>query len=111
MEIVRANARAALTKHDTQRESFLAYCRNNWKRYAAHTSRRVGMREPFAAALDSATRDLIALAESAPDTEAAAEILRGEPAPNWDDTVEGAMDSVITHEAYQEPELPPEPIL
>jgi hypothetical protein len=109
MEIVRANARAALIKHDTQRESFLAYCRNNWKRYAAGTSRRVGMREPFAAALDSATRELLALAEAAPDEQSAREMLRGDPTPDWDDTVEGAMDSVITHEAYQAPALPPDP--
>ncbi|HVZ02272.1 MAG TPA: hypothetical protein VHA35_22390 [Dongiaceae bacterium] len=110
MAIVRANARSALTKQHSQRESFLAYCRNNWKRYAAGTSRRVGERDPFAAALDRATRDLIALVESMPDKDAAAEILRGEEPPNWEDSVEGAMDSVITHEAYQEPEIAPEPV-
>lgn len=112
MEIVRAHARTALTKDSTQRESFLRYCRNNWKRYAAGMSRRTSEGDRFAAVLDSATRDLVALAEAAPDPAAAAEILRGEPPPNWEDTIEGAMDSVITYEAYQEPEYvaePPEP--
>jgi hypothetical protein len=110
MEIVRAHARTALTKDSTQRESFLRYCRNNWKRYAAGMSRRTSEGDRFAAVLDSATRDLLALAEAAPDAQAAAEILRGEPPPNWEDTIEGAMDSVIMYEAYQESEYVSEPI-
>ncbi len=109
MAIARAHARDALTKHDTQRESYLAYCRNNWKRYATGISRSKSECERFAAALDRATRDLIALAEAAPDEEAAAAILHAEPSP-WQETVEGAMDSVITHEAHQEPSFEPEPI-
>jgi hypothetical protein len=110
MAIVRAHARDALSKHDTQRASFLAYCRNNWKRYAAGLSRSAGECERFAAHMDSATRDLIALAEAAPSKDAVAQILYGEQPPAWADSIEGAMDSVIMNEAYQEPELPPEPV-
>jgi len=50
------------------------------------------------------------LAEAAPDAEAAAEILRGEPPPAWADSIEAPMDSVITHEAYLAPEIIPEAI-
>jgi len=110
MEIVRAHARTALTKDSTQRESFLRYCRNNWKRYAAGMSRRSSEGDRFAAVLDRATRDLLTLAEAAPDAQAAADILRGEPPPNWEDTIEGAMDSVIMYEAYQESEYVAAPI-
>jgi hypothetical protein len=105
MAIVRAHARDALNKHDTQRASFLAYCRNNWKRYAAGLSRSTGECERFAATMDSATRDLIMMAEAAPNREAVAQILYGEQPPAWEDTIEGAMDSVLMHEAYQEPEI------
>jgi len=110
MAIVRAHARDALSKHDTQRASFLAYCRNNWKRYAAGLSRSAGECERFATTLDRATRDLIDLAEAAPNRDAVAQILYGEQSPAWEDSIEGAMDSVIMHEAYQEPEIVPETI-
>ena len=110
MAIARAHARDALNKHDSQRESFLAYCRNNWKRYAAGISRSKRECDRFAAALDSATRELIALAEAAPDANTAAEILRSEQPPDWADTIEGAMDSVIMHEAHQAPEIVPEAV-
>jgi hypothetical protein len=108
MAIVRAHAREALTRHHAQRESFLAYCRNNWKRYAAGVSRRKIEGDRFAAMIDAATRELLALAEAAPNAEAAAEILRGEQPPAWGDSIEGAMDSVIMYEAHQEPEIVPE---
>jgi hypothetical protein len=108
MAIARAHARDALTKHDTQRESYFAYCRNNWKRYAASFTRSKAEGERFAATLDRATRDLVALAEAAPNPEAAAEILRSEQPPAWEDSIEGAMDSVITYEAHQQAEETPE---
>jgi hypothetical protein len=109
LAIARVHARDAMAKHDTQRESYLAYCRANWKRYAAGFTKSKGECERFAAQLDLATRDLIGLAEEAPDAETAAEILRGEQPPDWADTIEGAMDSVITYEAHQEPVFDPEP--
>jgi hypothetical protein len=110
MAIVRAHARDALGKHDTQRESFLAYCRNNWKRYAAGFSRSSAEGDRFAATLERATRDLIALAEAAPNKAEVMQILYGEQPPAWADSIEGAMDSVITYEAHQEPEIAPEPV-
>jgi hypothetical protein len=110
MAIARANARDALNKDNRQRESYLGYCHNNWKRYAAGFSKRKGECDRFAATLDRATRDLVALADAAPNAEAAAEILRGEQPPDWADTIEGAMDSVITHEAHQETEFVPQAI-
>jgi len=110
MAIVRAHARDAMNKHDTQRESFLAYCRNNWKRYAAGFTRSTGECDRFATTLDLATRDLIALADAAPNKDAVMQILYGEPSPAWEDSIEGAMDSVVMHEAYLEPEYVSEPI-
>src|SRR3954464_11141602 len=55
----REHARAALAKPETQRESYLAFCRLNFKRYAAGISRSPAEAERFASALDRATRDLM----------------------------------------------------
>jgi hypothetical protein len=110
MAIVRAHARDAMSKHDTQRESFLAYCRNNWKRYAAGFTKNPGECDRFAATLERATRDLIVLADAAPNKDAVVQILYGEQPPAWADRIEGAMDSVVMYEAHQQPELTPEPI-
>jgi hypothetical protein len=104
MAIVQAHARTALAKETTQRASFLGYCRSNWKRYAAGLSKRPTECERFAAILDRATRDLIALAETDPDVIAAVTDLQA-PWRDTPDAVEGAMDSVITHEAHQVPEI------
>jgi hypothetical protein len=104
MAIVQAHARTALAKEATQRASFLGYCRSNWKRYAAGLSKRPSECERFAATLDRATRDLIALAETDPHAIAAVADLQA-PWRDTPDAVEGAMDSVITFEAHQEPEI------
>jgi hypothetical protein len=109
MAIVQAHARTALAKETTQRASFLGYCRSNWKRYAAGLSKRPAECERFAAILDRATRDLIALAETDPDVIAAVTNLHA-PWRDTPDAVEGAMDSVITHEAHQEPEIVAAPV-
>lgn len=109
MGFAREHARAALAKPETQRESYLAFCRLNWKRYAAGISRSAAESERFASALDRATRDLMEVMQHA---------ATGEPTENrspWyplrDDAVEGALDSVTVHEAAIEPELHPEPVL
>src|SRR4051794_41668891 len=57
----REHARSALAKPETQRESYLAFCRLNWKRYASGITKSNAERERFAAALDGATRDLMTL--------------------------------------------------
>ncbi len=100
----REHARAALAKPEVQRESYLAFCKLNFKRYATGISRSAAEAERFAAALDRATREIMAEMEA----EAAAE-----PAENlspWyplrDDAVEGAQDSVTVYEAAIEPVIP-----
>jgi hypothetical protein len=104
--ICREHAKAALAKPATQREYFLRTCRNNWKRYAAGLSHRTGEWDRFAAALDRATRDFVALIEESGGIELQEDPQRLQFAR---DSVEGAMDSVITYEAAIEPVLP-EPI-
>jgi hypothetical protein len=104
MAIVQAHARTALAKEPTQRASFLGYCRSNWKRYAAGLSKRSTECERFAATLDRATRELIALGETDPDVIAAVTNLEA-PWRDTPDAVEGAMDSVITFEAHQAPDI------
>jgi hypothetical protein len=104
----REHARTALARPETQRESYLAFCRLNWKRYAAGLSKSAAESERFAAALDRATRDLMMLMQDPSMAE------RVEGLSPWyplrDDAVEGAPDSVTVYEAAIEPEpLPPEP--
>ena len=104
----REHARAALAKPETQRESYLAFCRLNWKRYASGISRSNAESERFANALDRATRDLMELMQ---DAAAAAEPAESRSPwyPLRDDAVEGALDSVTVYEAAIEAEPPPEP--
>jgi len=64
MEIARGHAAAALAKPETQRDSHLAFCRLNWKRYAAGITRSTAEGERFADALERATRDLMALMQT-----------------------------------------------
>lgn len=105
--IAREHARAALAKPEVQRESFLGFCRLNWKRYATGISKSPAERERFASALDRATRDLMALMQDPANAE------RVEALSPWhplsDDAVEGALDSVTVFEAAIEPAPPPEP--
>jgi hypothetical protein len=61
MGIAHGQARLALAKPETQRQSYLASCRLNWKRYAAGFTGSEAERERFAAALDGATRDMMAV--------------------------------------------------
>lgn len=99
LAIAESHARAALTKPESQRESYLSYCRNNWKRYAAGVSKSAAECERFADALERATREMITLAE--------ADALHiGTPRPDWSDAVEGAMDSVLAYEAHIAPTEP-----
>jgi len=101
----REHARAALAKPEVQRESYLAFCRLNFKRYAAGISRSAAEAERFASALDRATRDLMIQMQDPALAE------RVESVSPWyplrDDAVEGALDSVTVYEAAVEPELPP----
>jgi len=60
MGIAKAHAAATLAKPEIQRESHLAFCRLQWKRYAAGISRNPRECERFADALSQATRDLMA---------------------------------------------------
>lgn len=100
----REHARAALAKPEVQRESYLAFCRLNFKRYAAGITRSAAEAERFASALDRATRDLMIQMQ---DT-TAERVERVSPwYPLRDDAVEGALDSVTVYEAAIEPELPP----
>src|SRR5262245_29670636 len=92
----REHARAALAKPAVQRDSYLAFCKLNFKRYATGISRSAAEAERFASALDQATREIMV------EMEAAAT----EPVENrspWyplrDDAVEGALDSVTVYEA------------
>ena len=64
MRIAESHARAALAKPPAQRESHLAFCRLNWKRYAAGQNKSPAACERFADALARATRDLMALLEA-----------------------------------------------
>lgn len=59
--IALGHARLALAKPETQRESYLATCRANWKRYAASFTKSEREREHFAVVLDGATREMMAL--------------------------------------------------
>lgn len=104
--ICREHAKAALATPVTQREYYLRTCRNNWKRYAAGLSHRTGEWDRFAAVLDRATRDIIALIEESGGVEFQEDQKRLQFAR---DSVEGAMDSVITYEAAIEPVIPEVP--
>jgi hypothetical protein len=100
----REHARAALAKPEVQRESYLAFCKLNFKRYAAGISRSDAEAERFAAALDRATRDMMIEMQDPARAE------RTEHVSPWfplrDDAVEGALDSVTVYEAAIEPQLP-----
>ena len=100
----REHARAALAKPEVQRESYLAFCKLNFKRYAAGISRSPAEAERFASALDRATRDIMVEMQ-------AGTMERPEIVSPWfplrDDAVEGALDSVTVYEAAIEPVLPP----
>lgn len=100
MGIVREHAKATLAKPVTQRESHLAFLRNNWKRYAIGVNRRVFEADKFAVAMDRATRDLITLIEESGGVEHLEDRQR---LKFTRDSVEGAMDSVIAYEAAIEP--------
>jgi hypothetical protein len=103
----REHARAALAKPVVQRESYLAFCKLNFKRYATGISRSAAEAERFASALDRVTRDLMI---EMSDPALAKPVERVSPwYPLRDDAVEGALDSVTVHEAALEPELPPPP--
>jgi hypothetical protein len=103
----REHARAALAKPEVQRESYLAFCKLNFKRYATGISRSPAEAERFAAALDRATRDIMIEMQETATTE------RTEKVSPWyplrDDAVEGALDSVTVYEAAIEPAPPPPP--
>jgi hypothetical protein len=102
----REHARAALAKPEVQRESYLAFCKLNFKRYATGISRSAAEAERFATALDRATRDI--MAEMQAGTAERAEIV-SPWFPLRDDAVEGALDSVTVYEAAIEPAPPPPP--
>jgi hypothetical protein len=101
----REHARAALAKPEVQRESYLAFCKLNFKRYAAGISRSPAEAERFASALDLATRDI--MAEMQAGTAERPEIV-SPWFPLRDDAVEGALDSVTVYEAALEPAPPPQ---
>jgi len=103
----REHAKAALAKPVVQRESYLAFCKLNFKRYAAGISRSAAEAERFASALDRATRDMMVQMQ---DPEAAQQAEHKSPwYPLRDDAVEGALDSVTVYEAAIEPAPPPPP--
>jgi hypothetical protein len=103
----REHARAALAKPQVQRESYLAFCKLNFKRYAAGISRSAAEAERFASALDRATRDMMVQMQ---DPEAGQQAEHKSPwYPLRDDAVEGALDSVTVYEAAIEPAPPPPP--
>jgi hypothetical protein len=102
----REHARAALAKPEVQRESYLAFCKLNFKRYAAGITKSPAQAERFAAALDHATRDI--MVEMQAGTAERAEIV-SPWFPLRDDAVEGALDSVTVYEAALEPAPPPPP--
>jgi len=102
----REHARAALAKPEVQRESYLAFCKLNFKRYATGITKSAAEAERFAAALDHATRDIMIEMQ-------AGSAERAEIVSPWfplrDDAVEGALDSVTVYEAALEPAPPPPP--
>src|SRR5689334_3038264 len=103
----REHAKAALAKPQVQRESYLAFCKLNFKRYAAGIPRSDAEAERFAAALDRATRDMMVQMQ---DADAAQQAEHRSPwYPLRDDAVEGALDSVTVYEAAIEPAPPPPP--
>jgi hypothetical protein len=102
----REHARAALAKPEVQRESYLAFCKLNFKRYATGISRSAAEAERFASALDRATRDIMAEMQAGKAEQA--EIV-SPWFPLRDDAVEGALDSVTVYEAAIEPAPPPPP--
>ncbi|GAB2179120.1 hypothetical protein DLREEDagr8_46780 [Dongia sp. agr-C8] len=103
----REHARAALAKPEVQRESYLAFCKLNFMRYARSISKNAAEAERFAAALDQATRDIMAEMR---DPAAAQHPERVSPwYPLRDDAVEGALDSVTVYEAAIEPPPPSPP--
>ncbi len=103
----REHAKAALAKPEVQRESYLAFCKLNFKRYAAGISRSAAEAERFASALDRATRDMMVQMQ---DPEAAQQAEHRSPwYPLRDDAVEGALDSVTVYEAAIEPAPAPPP--
>ena len=97
----REHARAALEKPAVQRESYLAFCKLNFKRYATGISRSAAEAERFAAALDSATRDIMVEMQEAAAAEPAENLSPWYPLR--DDAVEGGMESVTVYEAAIEP--------
>jgi hypothetical protein len=101
----REHARAALTKPEVQRESYLAFCRLNFKRYAAGICKSAAEAERFAAALDHATRDIMVEMQDSASAQHAENVSPWYPLR--DDAVEGALDSVTVYEAAIEPQLPP----
>jgi hypothetical protein len=105
--IAREHARTAIAKPEVQRESFLGFCRLNWKRYAAGIARSTAEGERFANAMDRATRDLMALMQDPANAQ------RVEALSPWhplsDAAVEGGMESVTVFEAAIEPAPIPEP--
>jgi len=100
----REHARAALAKPEVQRDSYLAFCKLNFKRYAASITKSAAEAERFASALDEATRAMMVEMQEAATTEP-------ETVSPWyplrDDAVEGALDSVTVYEAAFEPPPPP----
>lgn len=103
----REHARAALAKPEVQRESYLAFCKMNFKRYATGISRSATEAERFASALDRATRDLMIEMQDPAKAEPVESVSPWYPLR--DDAVEGALDSVTVYEAAIEPEPPPAP--
>jgi hypothetical protein len=98
------HARAALAKPVVQRESYLAFCKLNFKRYAAGITKSPAEAERFAAALDRATRDIMIEMQDPAMAERAEK--RSPWYPLRDDAVEGALDSVTVYEAAIEPVIP-----
>jgi hypothetical protein len=101
--IAQGHATVALSKPEIQRVSFLAHCRLNWKRYAAGFTKSAAEQERFAEILDRVTRDLMTIAEDSADDPRSRGSLQSPPKFIWPDSVEGAMDSVLVHEAAYEP--------
>jgi len=105
----REHARAALAKPEVQRESYLAFCKLNFQRYARGITKSDKQAERFAAALDQATRDF--MVEMQDPAAAPPDEQRSPWYPLRDDAVEGALDSVTVYEAAIEPAPAPPPPL
>ncbi|HEY4161555.1 MAG TPA: hypothetical protein VGM59_00745, partial [Dongiaceae bacterium] len=110
LRIAQGHAAVALSKPEIQRVSFLAHCRLNWKRYAAGFTKSAAEQERFAEILDRATRDLMTIAEEDPRSRGswqfAPESMSHESVGResvFRESVEGAMDSVLVHEAAYAP--------